>query len=77
MTSFNEAFYEEFLEVADTLDSYERLDGQFDVVELMYDGTTRMVTKSYDPLGQYPDVSDPHDGHTSIEDVDPMADIPF
>ncbi len=46
------------LEVADTLDSYERLDGQFDVVELMYDGTTRMVTKSYDPLGQYPDVSD-------------------
>lgn len=46
------------LYVADTLDSYERLDGQFDVVELMYDGTTRMVTKSYDPLGQHPDVSD-------------------
>lgn len=67
MTSFNEAFYEEFLfiereyamvdehfEVADTLASYERLDGQFDVVELMYDGTTRMVTKSYDPMADIP-----------------------
>lgn len=44
------------LEVVDVLDSHERLDGAFDVVELLYDGTTRMVTKDYDPLGQYPDV---------------------
>jgi len=70
MTSFNEAFYEEFPfeariegdamvdehfdEVADTLDVHERLDGAFDVVELMYDGTTRMVTKSYDPMADIP-----------------------
>jgi hypothetical protein len=44
------------LEVVDVLDVHERLDGKFDVVELLYDGTTRMVTKDYDPLGQYPDV---------------------
>ena len=70
MTSFNEAFYEEFpfeariegeraaadehFEVADTLDSIERLDGKFDVVELMYDGSVRMVTKSYDPMADIP-----------------------
>ena len=51
-------FNREVDEVADIYDVHERLDGAFDVAELMYDGTTRMVTKSYDPLGQHPDVSD-------------------
>jgi hypothetical protein len=44
------------LDVIYTLNSHERLDGKFDVVELMSDGNVRMVTKDYDPLGQYPDV---------------------
>lgn len=44
------------LYVVDTLDSHERLDGKFDVVELMSDGNVRMVTKDYNPLAHLPDV---------------------
>lgn len=67
MTSFNEAFYEEFLFIereyamvdehfeVETLYILERLDGRFDIGTLWSDGSV----------------------HTSIEDVDPMADIPF
>ena len=44
------------LDIIDTLDSIERLDGKFDVVELMSDGNVRMVTKDYDPLAHLPHV---------------------
>lgn len=66
------------LDIIDTLDSHERLDGKFDVVELMSDGNVRMVTKDYDPLALPHPLAPEDDAKlTKLDDSDDWDYIPF